>query len=1079
MGLLDSIKLTFTGYDSHGFDKDGFDKEGYDRDGFNHDGYDRDGYDRDGFNSYGWTKDGFFKNGTKFNDKGYDVNGFDRNGWSEHGLNVNGTLFDDNGYNKEGYDQFGYNKDGYDQFGYDKYGFNIDGYNRDGFNKAGWNARGQNVNGTYFDDSGYSMDGYDQRGYDIEGYNRKGFNEKGWNRQGLSTNGTVYDDDGFDINGYSIDGYDRAGFNKSGIDRDGFNRNGYGSDGYDRDGFNAVGIDRNGFNKSGWNKDGLNKNGTIYDESGYTVDGFDKEGYNRNGINKKGFNRAGWNRDGLNINGTRFDAEGFDIHGYDKDGYDHDGFNRNGRDRDGYNRNGYNKAGFNREGFNKSGWNKLGLNINGTKYDEAGFDYDGYDKEGYNKQGIDRNGFNKSGWNSYGDNINGTRYDSEGFDFDGYNSEGIDRNGYDKAGFNQEGWNREGLNRNGTKYSTEGYDIDGFDKQGFNRLGLNRNGLTKQQVKAREKETKRQAKIERIHKESARFSAVQHDPLDIPENNECKNALSYFTQNPYRVLGIPANSDEDQVFNTYEKLKKLDRLKVLSSYKTAFSLSDFPSGKLDLPGIQNAMNSLKNKKYKWFWFNDGEILKAWRDPTVLAEFAKDGMQYAMYDLLLINYLSAIYYDPGFEHQENWKPVFQGYCHFIKTLNMGELLSRFSQEELKELDNKKIKASFKVEFIKPITTLISLKDCTANLHLYKLLDSEAYDQLSEIKKNCVSNVISWFTEKEENLENQVDSTEDILDRELRKIKVQYEKEIKTCLTLAKKIFKGDNVRISILQEIYIKGLWKIMFSFSKYAEKDAISIANDIYAYCDDERKRKLRVNFGYRNIKNSERDITDTEWDIMGDNYMTGSNGFDQNEFDAVTCYRHGADAGNMYSMNSLGICYQNGKGTIKSEDIAADWFEKASDAGNPDGYVNLALCYIKGEGRERDMHHGIDLLIQAAKMGHPRAGEMAKKVLDLWQEELKQSEHESYDLGYQSTYGKMVIVEIELNYSANCYLVDDDNYDNYNNHDRFSYYGGRATQSPYRIKIPHSGIWHLIIDNGEDGMDGIITSVHTRTLNL
>ena len=120
--------------------------------------------------------------------------------------------------------------------------------------------------------------------------------------------------------------------------------------------------------------------------------------------------------------------------------------------------------------------------------------------------------------------------------------------------------------------------------------------------------------------------------------------------------------------------------------------------------------------------------------------------------------------------------------------------------------------------------------------------------------------------------------------------------------------------------------------------------------------------------------------------------------------------------------------------------------------------------------------------MGHPTAADAGKALLELMQLEQKVhriSQHEHYDLGYQMPIGETIIVEVTLNYSANVYLMESDDYDKYTECDNFSYYGGRATESPYRIKIPHSGFWHLAIDNGDDDMTEIITSVYIRTFNF
>ena len=57
-------------------------------------------------------------------------------------------------------------------------------------------------------------------------------------------------------------------------------------------------------------------------------------------------------------------------------------------------------------------------------------------------------------------------------------------------------------------------------------------------------------------------------------------------------------------------------------------------------------------------------------------------------------------------------------------------------------------------------------------------------------------------------------------------------------------------------------------------------------------------------------------------------------------------------------------------------------------------------------------------------------------------------------------VVEVTLSGSAaNVRLLDSSNFSNYRNGRQHRYYGGLAQQSPVRIPIPHSGIWHVVVD--------------------
>lgn len=50
----------------------------------------------------------------------------------------------------------------------------------------------------------------------------------------------------------------------------------------------------------------------------------------------------------------------------------------------------------------------------------------------------------------------------------------------------------------------------------------------------------------------------------------------------------------------------------------------------------------------------------------------------------------------------------------------------------------------------------------------------------------------------------------------------------------------------------------------------------------------------------------------------------------------------------------------------------------------------------------------------------------------------------------------------CNVLLMDTNNYNNYKMGRKFNYYGGHYKQSPVLIPIPHSAIWHVVIDGGK-----------------
>ena len=58
-------------------------------------------------------------------------------------------------------------------------------------------------------------------------------------------------------------------------------------------------------------------------------------------------------------------------------------------------------------------------------------------------------------------------------------------------------------------------------------------------------------------------------------------------------------------------------------------------------------------------------------------------------------------------------------------------------------------------------------------------------------------------------------------------------------------------------------------------------------------------------------------------------------------------------------------------------------------------------------------------------------------------------------------VVEVTLDKQANVRLLDSQNFALYRSGSKHRYYGGLAKETPVRIKAPHAGRWHLVIDLG------------------
>ncbi len=72
--------------------------------------------------------------------------------------------------------------------------------------------------------------------------------------------------------------------------------------------------------------------------------------------------------------------------------------------------------------------------------------------------------------------------------------------------------------------------------------------------------------------------------------------------------------------------------------------------------------------------------------------------------------------------------------------------------------------------------------------------------------------------------------------------------------------------------------------------------------------------------------------------------------------------------------------------------------------------------------------------------------------------QYQFYDLGNVER-GK--IVEVTLGYAANVRIMDSSNYSNFKNGRRHQFIGGYVKKSPYKVTLPNSAHWYVVVDLG------------------
>lgn len=607
--------------------------------------------------------------------------------------------------------------------------------------------------------------------------------------------------------------------------------------------------------------------------------------------------------------------------------------------------------------------------------------------------------------------------------------------------------------------------------------------------KAEQARQGKEALKRRLADKKARIQREVENSKNKPEkiievNSFIKKAAACFLDNPYRVLGVSCLATNEEANAALDKLKKLARLKALGSYRSPFDLLGLERPVRDLSVAQNALALLKDNTYKLFWFAESDACVAWQSGKYRIELAKEGEEYGTYDLFLANYMYAIICDPDFNTPETWKRVLSFYCYICKQGDCSLIRSRFTDKELQSMNNADLLNTFRNAIFKPLLLLCERDDLDAVIRLHKCIRSCDNRMLETLSRNVLSKLVSWFTDKEAAMLSylsEIDDEEYISEEkgaEIRERGDAYCRVVEPFFEIVLRDFRGDAVRYDMIKESYRHTTYQLMYELNKCTNKsNAILFANKCFSYCKADDKKRIQNTFGEVNIKSIDWSTPHTGWDIKGDEFYYGR-GCPVDYTQALYWYHKAADAGNMHSQNSLGICYQKGNGVPQNDEQSASWFKKAAKSGNPEGAYNFAECYFAGTGVKKDIDMALKYWAEAAKLGHPSAAQRRESVFSKIQVERRNHRarnHICHDLGFQMTSGSRLVAEVTLNHAAYVYLVNAQGYQNYLNGNEFTHQGGFVADSPCRIRIPSSNHWYVIVDNGDEPITGITSNAKVR----
>lgn len=507
------------------------------------------------------------------------------------------------------------------------------------------------------------------------------------------------------------------------------------------------------------------------------------------------------------------------------------------------------------------------------------------------------------------------------------------------------------------------------------------------ELRAVEKAKRRaREKAERKAREEAERSKRNVDVRAVSDL-ALRKAWSCITDNPYFILGISVTSTRTEASEVLDKLQKLARLHAESSYRGSFVLDGIPGPDRDVSLMQAALPKLSSMRYSWFWFADREACAFWQNPFYLKQIYHLKRADISYDLFLANYLYALFFDPDVLEPRRWAQVFVIANSMSKEKEQERLKSRFHEGSEHRMRGQELTDSFLTEIFRPVQELCGPENVERTVRILECLDKASVKNFDDLWGSLLSSVTAWFVMQKDRIYRQVSSYGNLQNlsesasAELMEMGRPFAEKGGQMLKQLLPMLEGESVRREMLEEAYHMGTGRLMYALSNAENKwNAVYYANKYYPYCNRQEQLNIRMMFkdlGTSALKYLDSEEPGQEFDSLGDDYRYGRNGRERDDRLAFKAYVKGAQAGNKYSMNSLGVFYQTGRVVRQNDQAAFRCYSNAHGMGNPDATENLALCYEHGIGVKADINKAIDLHMDAAQMGSVAAAERLEGLID------------------------------------------------------------------------------------------------------
>lgn len=419
-----------------------------------------------------------------------------------------------------------------------------------------------------------------------------------------------------------------------------------------------------------------------------------------------------------------------------------------------------------------------------------------------------------------------------------------------------------------------------------------------------------------------------------------------YEDNPYCVLGIPCNATKADALERRDKLEKLNRLGVASTFKSEYDLNRVEKPNRDLGHIQVVLNHIDKMEYRWIWYLKDDYADLWDDEALFKTCDPTKFEY---DHFLACYYNVMISDPFFSDVKRWKILFHLIDWFFDTpdTDVYRVLSkRISDAERTRYNYRMVVNSFRENIKKPLMASIDSADGNVLLSVMKVIAECQGEIVREIGDKVDGLVIQWVDRSLEELRtsmemirsskslNEANSTDaGVIYRCLDKIA---QNEFGTAKEISEKL---NGLYSEMVMDRIKNQFYKATIVLSAGGrKKDACRFDSMIYIYCTEKEKAEIKRVYPIEWLEIPDSEFTVEECRITAGRYEKSEdweNGF--------KWMMKAAMKGDAASQNDIGVYYALGRGRLADGKEAVKWYEKAANGGNAVAWGNLAVRYSLG----------------------------------------------------------------------------------------------------------------------------------------